>query len=115
MTDDSTDYKTIRVPKDAFQTAKQRKDDAGQTWAEYVTDDERGSPDAEDVATELTARINVDTEDAQEDIEDLKELVEALRDDLDDVNAELPDALSYEDVVSASEAGARAALDDYQR
>jgi len=28
---------------------------------------------------------------------------------------DLPDALSYEDVRAASEAGARAALDDYQR
>lgn len=69
----SDDKKTIRVDEAAFETARGRKEQAGQTWAEYLTDENRGQPDADEVAEALTARMDFDTEaffDAQDDAPD---------------------------------------------
>lgn len=67
--------RTIRVNESAFETAKERKEENGQTWDEYLTDTNRTGPDADDVATELTARVDVDASEAKEKIEELRELV----------------------------------------
>lgn len=51
----SDDKKTIRIPESDFETAKSRKQQAGQTWAEYLTDEQRGAPDADALARALAA------------------------------------------------------------
>lgn len=63
MSDDKT---TIRVPDEDFAEAKRKKEAAGQTWAEYLTDDARGTPDADALADALAAKLNVP------DFEDMK-------------------------------------------
>ena len=81
--------KTIRVDESAFEEAKQRKQENGQTWDEYLVDENRTSPDADDVATEITARLNVDTSEAQDDIEAVKELVEATKSEVEAFESKL--------------------------
>lgn len=90
------DYATIRVPQDAFEKAKQRKNDSNMTWAEYLTDANRGSPDATDVATEITARLNLDADDAKEEIQAMKEEVNTLKQEID--------SLAFDGAVSDTEA-----------
>lgn len=37
MTDnEKTEYKTLRVPEDAWETAKEQKEAAGRTWGEQI-------------------------------------------------------------------------------
>lgn len=54
MSDDKT---TIRIPDEDFAEAKRKKEAAGQTWAEYCTDDARGTPDAEALADALAEEM----------------------------------------------------------
>jgi len=68
------EYATIRVPQDAFEEAKAQKEDTGQTWAEYLTDESRGV-DAESVAEELRVSLDLDTTDATDELRDLQSLV----------------------------------------
>jgi hypothetical protein len=68
--------KTIRVNESAFEEAKAQKEKQGQTWDEYLTDSNRTGPDADDVATELTAKLNLDADDAKDEIESVRELVQ---------------------------------------
>lgn len=56
MSDDKT---TIRIPDADFEKAKAKKEAAGQTWAEYLTDDARGSPDAEALAEALAEELDI--------------------------------------------------------
>lgn len=63
MSDDKT---TIRVPDEDFAEAKRKKEAAGQTWAEYLTDDARGAPDAEELADALAEELDIP------DFEDMK-------------------------------------------
>jgi len=70
----ASDYVTIRVPEDVHQEAKERKNDAGQTWSEYLTDSNRGSADPESVAEELSVKIDVDADDAKSDLEEIKQI-----------------------------------------
>lgn len=74
MSDDKT---TIRIPDADFEKAKAKKEAANQTWAEYLTDDARGTPDAEALADALAEELNVP------DFEDMKNAnVAAIRDEL---------------------------------
>lgn len=43
----SDDYKTLRVPEDAWETARAQKEDAGRTWGEQIVrpDGESSTPD----------------------------------------------------------------------
>jgi len=51
--------KTIRVDESAFEVAKERKQDQGQTWDEYLTDSKRTGPDADDVAMLTTPKTKL--------------------------------------------------------
>jgi predicted DNA binding CopG/RHH family protein len=71
MSDDKT---TIRVPDEDFAEAKRKKEAAGQTWAEYLTDDARGTPDADALAAALAAELDLPDFEEQSipDFEDMK-------------------------------------------
>ena len=73
------DKKTIRVNESAFETAKERKEAQGQTWDEYLTDTNRTGPDANDVASEITATLNLDASEAKGEIQDVKEQIEEVQ------------------------------------
>lgn len=45
----SDNKKTIRVPTDEFEEARERKEANDQTWAEYLTDENRGGVDVDDL------------------------------------------------------------------
>ena len=83
-----TDYVTIRVPEEAHEEAKEAKEQAGQTWAEYLTDESRGGADPESVATELTAQLNLDATDAKEELREIQETLESIQNDWEYLNAE---------------------------
>lgn len=92
------DMKTIRVSPEAFDAARERKEQAGQTWAEYLTDENRGRADPDDVATQLTAKLNIDADDAHDELDDLADRVEALNDAVD---ASDFGGMDYDDAVAA--------------
>lgn len=104
----SDDKKTIRVDSAAFQIARERKESAGQTWAEYLTDDNRTSPEPSDVATEITAQLNLDASDAHDEIDVIEERIDALAEELEGA----PTALGYDDVVAAQRQALREELPD---
>lgn len=81
-----TEYKTLRVPEESYHAAKDAKHD-DETWGEFLQRCSETRPE-------------------------IREFVDAS--ELDDSGDGVPDALSYEDVVSASEKGARNALEDLQ-
>jgi hypothetical protein len=59
MTDDN--WKTLRVPPEAYETAKAQKDDAGRTWGEQVV--APVTPDVtdyEDLAARIVDQIGAD-------------------------------------------------------
>jgi len=74
--------KTIRVDEADFDVAKERKESNGQTWGEYLTDENRTGPDTDSVVSELTARLNVDTDGAMQDIDELQAAIEGMQDEL---------------------------------
>jgi len=84
----SDEWKTIRVPEEAHKEAKQAKEQSGQTWAEYLTDDARGGADPESVATELTAQLNLDATDAKEKLREIQQTLESIQNDWEYLNAE---------------------------
>jgi len=88
--------KTIRVSETVFETAKARKETNGQTWDEYLKDENRTGPDADDVATEITARLNLDASDAKDEIQEMKDEVDALKQEID--------SLAFNGAVSDTEA-----------
>lgn len=81
--------KTIRIDESDFEEAKERKEANGQTWGEYLTDENRTGPDTDDVVTELTARLNVDTDDAMRDLDELQEAVKDLSADVESLESNL--------------------------
>jgi gamma-glutamyl:cysteine ligase YbdK (ATP-grasp superfamily) len=83
------DYATIRVPASVHEQAKDRKETAGQTWAEYLLDQNRGQADPDSVAESLSMKIDVDAADAKDEINDLKELVEATKAEVEAVESSL--------------------------
>jgi hypothetical protein len=66
------DYKTMRVPTDAWERAKEQKESAGRTWGEQIvrpdgdsTDDSTEAPevveatvDTDEIASEVAAKID---------------------------------------------------------
>ncbi|AFH22490.1 hypothetical protein OSG_eHP27_00190 [environmental Halophage eHP-27] len=80
-----TDYKTMRVPEDAWQDAKDAKRD-GETWGEYLQR-------CADVEGDATTNAGVSTSDVAtaEDIKDLSVLVEQLGHRVERVEEALPD------------------------
>jgi len=87
--------KTIRVDEDAFDEAKQEKEKQGQTWDEYLTDSNRTGPDADDVATELTSRLNLDASVTKDDIatvkselQEIQEMLESAQESWEYLNGE---------------------------
>lgn len=52
----TTEYKDIRVSAEAHAEADARKPD-DMTWSEYLTDDDRGLPDADAIAEAVVARL----------------------------------------------------------
>lgn len=83
------DWKTIRVPKDVYDDAKQRKEEHGVTWGEYVNPhawhsvfdepDRDMTPDNPDIASVLDA--------SEGDIEAAKDEILGR---IDDLEARLP-------------------------
>jgi len=51
------DKKTIRVDEGVFEAAKAQKESNGQTWDEYLVDENRSGPDADDVARKVVERL----------------------------------------------------------
>jgi hypothetical protein len=70
----SDDWKTLRVPTDAWETAKEQKEAAGRTWGEQIV---RGDSD-NDTTTDLTSladaveTIEVRTGRIERELEDLQ-------------------------------------------
>ena len=83
MTQDN--WKTLRVPPEAYETAKQRKESQNQTWGEYLMDTNRSAPDADDVAHEITAQLNLDASDAKDEIQEVQELVNDASNDIEEL------------------------------
>jgi ubiquinone biosynthesis protein UbiJ len=54
---ETQEYTTIRVSVAEFEQARERKEAAGQTWGEYLTDERRGVPDAEAIADAVAERL----------------------------------------------------------
>ena len=54
---ETQEYTTIRVSVPEFEQARERKEAAGQTWGEYITDDARGAPDAAAIADAVAERL----------------------------------------------------------
>jgi len=53
MTDDGPqDYKTLRVPDDAWERAREQKEAAGRTWGEQIVRPEGGGEDGETLSPE---------------------------------------------------------------
>lgn len=52
-----TDWTTIRVKTAARDEAKERKEE-DTTWSEWITDEQRGMPDTEELADELVDRLD---------------------------------------------------------
>ena len=96
--------KTIRVDEAAFEQAKAEKEANGQTWDEYLTDSNRSGPDTDDVVTELTAKLNVDTDDAQAEIQEVKDLIESLKAEVEGLESSMSvDASNISVSLDASE------------
>lgn len=109
MSDDvPSDYGTIKIPREDFEEHNARRQDMGQTWAEYL-DGQAPDPNvnAGDVATEITAQLNLDTDDAHAEIDRLREEMEAIDD-------ELPSGLDRDDVRSACREAVREVLEGRQ-
>jgi hypothetical protein len=85
----SDNWKTLRVPKDAYEEAKERKKEQDQTWGEYLTDSNRTGPDADDVATQITAELDVDATDAKAEINDVKELIEETKEEVQSLESSI--------------------------
>jgi len=109
MADDKV---TIRVPESAHEEAKARKQASNQTWAEYITDDSRGVPDSDSIAHEITAKLNIETDEAEERIEALRELVEDTQEQLETLNDESTNdsIMTQTEVRSACESAMREVL-----
>jgi len=87
--------KTIRVDETAFEEARAQKEEQGQTWDEYLTDNNRTGPDAEYVAMELKKRLNLESSVTKEDItlvknelEEIQEMLESAQESWDYLNGE---------------------------
>lgn len=93
--------RTIRVDESEFEEAKRRKEDAGQTWGEYLTDENRGRADPDAVATELTAKVKPELDD--EALGETREELEQLADRIREIRE-----MDAEELTPLSEAGANA-------
>jgi len=71
----SDELKTIRVPVDAYEDAKERKEEMGVTWGEYLTSPRQ----AENTGVEDAREVDVPSD------EDIEEAVERA------IDAKLPD------------------------
>jgi len=81
--------KTIRVNENAFDRAKERKEEQGQTWDEYLIDENRTGPDADDVAHQITAQLNLDASDAKAEINTVKELLQETKAEVESFESKL--------------------------
>lgn len=85
MSGDTDNLKTIRVPREAYEAAKERKEDKGKTWGEYIKPD-----------------VSYGDEDDDEDdrIDELMKMVEELRknqiDDYGEFTESMAEAISEE-------------------
>lgn len=95
----ATDYKTIRVPQDVYEQAKERKEAHGVTWGEYLNPHAWHSvfdnPD-----TDLDAGGDIDTdaiaENVAEELEASKADIDRVLNRLDDLETTLPRKIAEE-------------------
>jgi hypothetical protein len=83
------DYGTIRVPESTFEEAKERKNEAGQTWAEYLLDENRGRADPESVASSLAVELDIDADNAKGEINDLQDIVKATKEEVESLESKI--------------------------
>lgn len=87
----ATEYTSIRVSKEAFEKAQEMKAEH-QTWNEYVTDENRGGVDLDELAERLA-------EDRQEQLEEVVGAVcgdVATLEDIRDLSKQLPERTADE-------------------
>lgn len=81
------EYKTIRVPKDVYEDAKQRKDEWDVTWGEYVSPHAWHSvfdaPNDAKEDSELTIDVMVDASEAKDELEELQAMAQQTKDEID--------------------------------
>ncbi len=108
-----TEWKTIRVPKDVYQDAKERKKEHGVTWGEYVNphawhsvfDAPTDAPSGMIVEDDVVDREEL-AEDRQEQLEEVvysacgdtatEESIRELRKRIDDLETNLPAKVAQE-------------------
>jgi len=120
------EWVTIKIPEPIRDKARTDNRTYGEIMQAGLRDDSPEGSDTEAILHRLNnledvaGSNNVQREEFREDLAEIKHLLEQIQSaQANTVEAALGEAesaaLSFEDVVSASEAGARAALDDYQR
>lgn len=90
-----SEYKTMRVPAEAWKTAKAAKK-PDESWGEYLLRCTKNPPEikeytnAERVATSITAELNIDADGARTEINELQDMVDELGESADEIQMKEP-------------------------
>lgn len=85
-----TEWKTLRVPVDAYEEAKAQKEDEGRTWGQQIVRDSDKATTTESVdTTEIVEEIKNDLSMAADPGVDEAEIVDQVTGRIDDLEAEL--------------------------